>query len=110
MPKKIIGKEAVSIPELKKRIESMKSLEEEELNTIQKKMIEYVDKFSKVTPEKAIKLKKRLVEELELNEEKAVQIINIMPKTPEEVKEIFYEKVILGDLAQKILEIIWEEE
>ena len=109
MPKKIIEKEAISIPELKKAIKDLKKLEEEELNTIQRKMVEYVEKFSKIPPGKAKKLKKKLMKELDLDEEKAVQIINIMPKTPEEVKEIFYEKVILGDLANKILEIIWKE-
>ena len=109
MAKKIIDKEAISIPELKNAIKDLKKLDEEELNTIQRKMVEYVEKFSKIPPSKAKKLKKKLMKELDLDEEKAVQIINIMPKTPEEVKEIFYEKVILGDLANKILEIIWKE-
>ena len=109
MIKKIIEKETISLPELKDKINDLKELKEEELNTIQRKMIEYVDKFSKISPEKAVEIKKRLVEELELDEEKAVQIINIMPKTPEEIREIFYEKVIIGDLPQKILEIILDE-
>ena len=109
MIKKIIEKEAISLPELKNRIDKFKDMGDEQLNTIQRKMIEYVDKFSKIPSEKAVDIKKRLVEELELDDEKAVQIINIMPKTPEEIREIFYEKVIIGDLPQKILEIIWEK-
>jgi DNA-directed RNA polymerase subunit F len=70
-------------------------------------MIDYVEKFSKLPPSKAKRLKKKLMKEVDIDEEKAVQIINIMPKTPEEVREIFHERVIIGDLANKILEIIW---
>ena len=109
MIKKIIEKEAISLPELRDKISDLKEVKEEELSTIQRKMIEYVDKFSKISSERAAEIKKRLIEELELDDEKAVQIINIMPKTPEEIREIFYEKVIIGDLPQKILEIIWEK-
>ena len=110
MPKKIIEKEAISLPELKRALEDLKELNENQLNTIQRKMIEYVEKFSKISPEKAAEYKKRLVEELGISEEKAAQIINIMPKTVEEIKEIFHERVIIGDLAGKILDIIWSEE
>jgi len=46
----------------------------------------------------------------EIDPEKAAQIINILPKSPEEIKEIFHEKIIVGELASKILEILKEED
>ncbi len=109
MVKKILSKEALSLPEMKKALEDLMSLSDEELNTIQKKALDYVSKFSKIDYEKAIKIKKRLIEELGIDEEKAVQIINIMPKTIDEVKEIFHERIIIGELSKKILDILWSE-
>ncbi len=106
--RKVLGEEPISIPELKEVLDSL-DIPEEELPPIVIKVKEYVNKFSKVDPEKAKILKKKLMELEEVDEEKAVQIINILPKTPEEIKEIFHEKVILGDLPEKILKILKEE-
>lgn len=106
MPKKVIEKEPLSLPEMKAICDELKKLPESELNILQKKMIEYVDKFSKISPEKAIELKKALIEELNIEAERAVQIVNILPRTPDEIREIFYDRAILGDLPQKILKLI----
>ena len=106
--RKVLKEEPISIPEMKEVLDSI-DVPEEALPPIVVKVKEYVNKFSKVPPEKAKKLKKKLMELDEVTEEKAVQIINILPKTPEEIKEIFHEKVILGDLPQKILNILKEE-
>ena len=107
MVKKIISKQALSIPEMKKALEDIKKMGDEEITSIQKRTIEYVDKFSKIDYETAVKLKKRLIEELNIEEEKAVQIINIMPRTISEIREIFHERIIIGELGKRILEILW---
>ncbi len=109
MPKKILEKEALSIPELDKALKHLKNVDESMLNPVQRRTLEYISKFRKVDPEKAATLKKRLIEEVGITEEEAVQIINLMPKTVDEVKEVFYQKIILGDLASKILEILWKD-
>ena len=106
--RKVLKAEPISIPEMKEILDNI-DLPEEELPPIVLKVREYVNKFSKLSPEKAKILKKKLVEIEGVDEEKAVQIINILPKTPEEIKEIFHEKIILGDLPQKILDILKEE-
>ena len=99
---------AISIPEL---YEIMKKIENDEnILPVQSRTIQYLKKFSKIDAEKAIKLKEKLMEVDEVDEEKAVQIINILPKTQEEIKEIFHEKVIVGELSKKILAILKEEE
>ncbi|HIQ13003.1 MAG TPA: RNA polymerase Rpb4 [Thermoprotei archaeon] len=106
--RKILGKEPISIPELKEILDSL-DIPDEELPPITIKVKEYINKFSKITPEKAKSLKRKLMELDGVDEEKAVQIINILPRSTEEIKEIFYEKVILGDLPDKILNILKEE-
>ncbi len=106
--RKILKEEPISIPEMKEVLDNL-DFPEEEIPPIVSKVREYVNKFSKISPEKAKILKKKLVEIEGVDEEKAVQIINILPKTPEEIKEIFHERVILGDLPQKILSVLKEE-
>jgi DNA-directed RNA polymerase subunit F len=88
----------------------MKDLEgREEILPVQSRTIQYLKKFAKVDSEVAMRIKKRLLEIEEIDEEKAVQIINILPRTQEEIKEIFHEKIIVGELATKILSILKEE-
>ena len=106
--RKILGKEAISIPELKEVLDGL-DLPEDALPPIVVKVKEYVNKYSKVPPDKAKKLKKKLLDLEGVDEEKAVQIINILPRSEEEIREIFHEKVILGDLPKKILDILKSE-
>ena len=99
--RQIKEREAISIPEL---YEVMKNLEENEnILPIQKRTIDYLKKFKKMDFEKAIRIKKKLIEIPEVNEEKAVQIINILPSTPDEIKGVFHEKII-------IKESLWQKE
>jgi len=105
--RKIKEKKPISIPEL---FSEMKTLnEDQDLLPIQSRTLQYLKKFSKIEREKAAKIKEKLLKIEEIDEEKAVQIINIIPRTPEEIKEIFHEKVIIGELAEKILSILREE-
>ena len=97
----------VSIPEL---YNVMKPFEKDEsILPVQTKTLQYLKKFSKIDGETAEKIKRRLLEIEEIDEEKAVQIVNILPKTQEEIKEIFHEKIIIGELASKILTVLREE-
>ena len=99
--------EAISIPEL---YNAMKDLEDlEGILPIQKRTLEYLKKFKKLDFKKAIQVKRRLMEIDEVDEEKAVQIINILPRSIEEIKEIFHEKVIIKELAEKILSVLRDE-
>jgi DNA-directed RNA polymerase subunit F len=75
--------EKLTLPQVKKLLES---IGEENLNQLQRRTFDYVSKFSKVDPEAASKLVERLVKEYGLEEEEAVQIINCLPKTVEELR------------------------
>jgi DNA-directed RNA polymerase subunit F len=73
----------LTIPEVKKLLES---LGEENLTQFQRRTLDFASKFSKVDIKAAQKLARKLVEEYDFEEEEAVQIINCMPKSIEELK------------------------
>lgn len=73
----------LSIPQVKKLLES---LGEENLNQFQRRTLDFASKFAKVEAESAEKLIKKLTEDFDLEEEEAVQIVNCMPQSIEEIK------------------------
>lgn len=83
MSEKTTTEQNLTIPQVKKLLES---LGEENLDQFQRRTLDYASKFSKVDAEAAEKLIEKLVEEFDLKEEEAVQIVNCMPKSIEEVK------------------------
>jgi len=83
LSKKAITEKNLTIPQVKKLLES---LGEENLDQFQRRTLDYASKFSKVDAEAAEKLVEKLVDEFGLEEEEAVQIVNCMPKSIEELK------------------------
>ena len=74
----------LALPQVKKTLENMG---EENLDQFQRRTLDYVSKFSKVDDVEAVeKLVDRLVTEFGLEEEEAVQVINCMPKSVEELR------------------------
>jgi len=73
----------LTIPQVKKLLES---LGEENLDQFQRRTFDYVSKFSKVDVKAAEKLVGTLQKEFGLDEEEAVQIVNCMPKSVEELR------------------------
>jgi DNA-directed RNA polymerase subunit F len=59
---------------------------EENLYQFQRRTLDYVSKFSKVDAEAAEKLVERLVSEFGLEQEEAVQVVNCMPRTVDELR------------------------
>jgi DNA-directed RNA polymerase subunit F len=83
MSNKPITEQNLTIPQVKKLLES---LGEENLDQFQRRTLDFASKFSKVKAETAEKLVKKLVKEFGLEMGEAVQIVNCMPKSIEEVK------------------------
>jgi len=83
MAGKATRKRAVTIPEVKRILES---IGEEQLDQFQRRSLDYASKFSKVDPNTAGKLVTELVEKFELEEEEAVQLVNCMPESVQEVR------------------------
>ena len=59
---------------------------EENLDQFQPRTLDYVNKFSKVDPDKAEDLLQTLVKEYEIDEVEAIQIINCIPETVDELR------------------------
>ena len=82
MPK-VLKEKVLTLPEVKKILES---LGEENLDQFQRRTLDYATKFSKVDAKSAKELVKKLTEEHGLEEEEAIQIVNCMPESIEELR------------------------
>ncbi len=83
MSRKATKERIVTIPEVKKTLES---IGEENLDQFQRRSLDYATKFSKVDFNVGEDLVKSLMDEFELEEEEAVQIVNCMPESIEEIR------------------------
>ena len=73
----------LTLPEVKKVLES---IGEENLDQFQRRTLDYVSKFSKLDAEVAQNTKNKLVNEFEIEENEAVQIVNCMPESVDELR------------------------
>jgi len=83
MSKREVGESRLTLPQVKKVLET---IGEENLDQFQRRTLDYSNKFAKATPEKAEELLQILIKEYEINEAEAVQIINCMPETVDELR------------------------
>jgi DNA-directed RNA polymerase subunit F len=83
MPRKALKENLLTVPEVKRILEE---IGEENLDQFQRRALDYAAKFSKVEPLTAEKLVKGLIEKFSLEEEEAVQIINCLPESIEEIR------------------------
>lgn len=101
----IIKKNVISVSEAKEILEKM---DLETADQIQKRALEYVTKFSKVSPQKAQELRQRLVSECGLTTEGATELINVMVETPEELRVFTagWRKLLPSQTVEKVLAIL----
>jgi len=92
--KETVKEKLLTIPQVKKILED---IGEENLDQFQRRVLDYASKFSKVDAETAGMLVEKLVGEFGLDEAEAVQIVNCMPTSLEELR------VFLGG-GRKIIE------
>lgn len=83
MPRTSTKKQVITVPEVKRILES---IGEEHLDQFQRRSLDYAAKFSKADSKIAGKIVKNLVEQFELEEGEAVQIVNCMPGSIEEIR------------------------
>jgi DNA-directed RNA polymerase subunit F len=105
MPRKILKVQPITIPEAKAILES---LGEENLDQFQRRSLDYVTKMSYIDSESARKLLEELKAEGILEGEEAAQIVNIMPKSIEELRVFLAggRKIIETSKLEKILSIL----
>ncbi|RLE60780.1 MAG: hypothetical protein DRJ49_00590 [Thermoprotei archaeon] len=104
---KVIEERLLTIPEAREILEDKSK--KFELSNIEQITLSYLQQFSKVEADKAKNIVKRLVKELDISVEAAVQLVNIMPKSIEEIRTILIkERFLTTEELQKILQILHE--
>ncbi|HKZ87564.1 MAG TPA: RNA polymerase Rpb4 [Candidatus Bathyarchaeia archaeon] len=108
MGKREISESKLTLPQVKK---ILFSVGEENLDQFQRRTFDYASKFAKATPEDAEKLLEILVKEYGLEEAEAVQIINCMPETVDELRVFLAggRKIIETSKLQAIVELLNEK-
>lgn len=107
MPRKVLRTQPITGPQVKAALEKIGV---EQLDQFQRRTLDYATNFSKVDPQMAKNLVKSLLEKFELDEEEAVQIVNCMPKSLEELR-IFLaggRKIVETSKLEAILSILNE--
>ena len=102
---KITKKEMITLPDVKEILETRKV---DEMDQIQRWTYDYVNKFSKITRKPAQKLVGELVSQCGLTEEEAVEVVNILPSSLEEIRSFTFgwKKLILTSTSEAILQKI----
>ncbi|MFL6495160.1 MAG: RNA polymerase Rpb4 [Nitrososphaera sp.] len=105
----IIKKEIITLPHVKEVLESVKP---DDMDQIQRWTADYVKKFAKVESHRAQMMVRQLVEQCDLTEEEAVEVVNIMPRSLEELRAFTFgwKKLILTDTLGKMLDILKAED
>ena len=100
-----LKKEVISLSEVKDILEKVKT---EEMDQIQRWTYDYVNKFSKIDRKQAQRLVSELVSECGLTEEEAVEVVNILPSSLEEIRAFTFgwKKLILTSTSESILQKI----
>jgi len=103
----IIKKEIITLPHVKEILESVKP---DDMDQIQRWTADYVTKFAKADSKKAQKMVRQLVDQCDLTMEEAVEVVNIMPVSLEELRAFTFgwKKLILTETLEKMLNILKE--
>ena len=79
----------------------------EELDPLQRRVLEYTIRFAKLDSESAREIVDELIKEAEIDRGLAVQIVNAMPSTVPEIRTFLgRQRIIAEDTMNKILGII----
>jgi DNA-directed RNA polymerase subunit F len=83
MGKRELSEKRLALPQVKKVLEA---IGEENLDQFQRRTLDYVNKFSKLDATVAKGLLEKLVKEFDLEKAEAVQVVNCMPETVDELR------------------------
>ena len=83
MARKALKERIITVPQVK---EALESIGEERLDQFQRRSLDYATKFAKVNPDEVDNLLSKFVEEFEMDEQEAVQILNAMPESIQEIR------------------------
>ena len=108
MPRRAMRERMLTIPEVKKALEL---IGEEKLDQFQRRSLDYASKFAKVDDEKAELIVDTLRDKFGLDQEEAIQIVNCMPESVEEIRVFLGggRKIIETSKLQEILSFLDEQ-
>jgi len=103
-----LGERSLTLSEVKRTLESVG---EENLDQFQRRTLDYVNKFTKVDSDKVEELVVILVKEHELTEAEAVQIVNCVPETIDELRVFLAggRKIVEAKKLEKIVALLSEK-
>jgi DNA-directed RNA polymerase subunit F len=85
MARKILMEKAITNAEAKAVLEKVK---EEELGEFQRRTLDFTRRFSKLPADRAAKLVEELSSQLQLDRNDAIQIVNTLPQSIEELRAV----------------------
>lgn len=98
----LVSKKEITIAEVKSLLEV-----EGELDPLQRRVLDYASKFSKLSAEKARELVETLMREAQLERRIAVQIANCLPASVEEIRTLLgRQRIVSEEALNKILQIV----
>ena len=105
MARKALKERIVTVPQVK---EALDAIGEEQLDQFQRRSLDYATKFTKVDPDKVDFIIKEFVETFEVDEEEAVQMVNAMPESIQEIRVFLAggRKIIETSKLEKILSFL----
>jgi DNA-directed RNA polymerase subunit F len=108
MSEKDVEEKELTLPQAKKLLEA---LGEENLDQIQRRTLDYLSKFSKTEAVAAEKLVDNLEKDFGLEKNEAVQIVNCMPKSVDELRVFLAggRKIIESSKLEAIVELLNEQ-
>ena len=101
----VIKREIVTLSEVKKILETIPM---DEMDQIQRWTYDYSKKFSKVEYEHAKEMVDKLASESDLTNEESVELVNVMPRSIEELRAFTFgwKKLIVTEKLEKIKSIL----
>ena len=101
----VIKREIVTLSEVKKILETIPM---DEMDQIQRWTFDYSKKFSKVDYEQGKEMADRLVAEGDLTNEEAVELVNVMPRSIEELRAFTFgwKKLLVTEKLERIKSIL----
>jgi DNA-directed RNA polymerase subunit F len=105
LARKALKERTITVPQVK---EALESIGEGQLDQFQRRSLDYATKFAKVEPTAVDTLLKKLVDDFEVDEEEAVQIVNAMPESIQEIRVFLAggRKIIETSKLEKILTLL----
>lgn len=103
--RKALKERTITVPQVK---EALESIGEDNLDQFQRRSLDYATKFAKVESNDVDIVLNKLVKDFEVEEEEAVQIVNAMPKSIQEIRVFLSggRKIIETSKLEKILDFL----